>query len=127
MLTTEQSALLQEWRNTKDLLDFYKEHEAKLRPEVQAALFPNASEGTNTLEIGNGWKLKLVAKTNYKIQNDDGPIIQAIAEQTGAIKFEPKLSISAYKHLSAVHKAMIDEVLTTSPGMPTLMLEEPKV
>lgn len=125
MLTTEQSKTLEAWRYASHQLTNWKTQESELRQQLAEQLFPNAKEGTNTLEIGNGWKLKLVAKTNYKVTGDERAV-QNVHLQTNAIKMKPELSLAAYKLLSDAHKAIVDEVLTTSPGMPALELVEPK-
>jgi len=142
MLTVEQSALLTNWMEAKRSLEAVKEHEANLRHEILTSLFPDAADGVNTLDIGNGWKAKLTAKTNYKLDADKNKVADAenrianignegsfIAERL--FKWKAELSISEYKKLEDTEqqraiKGIVDSVLTTSPGMPTFEIVEPK-
>jgi len=131
--------ILQEWLDTKKLLDVAKDAEMKAREAVVAAFPFDASkeEGTQNIDLANGWKLKVVKKLNYKLDNTEdatdkaldklekmGPEGMFIAERL--VKWKPELSVSEYRKLSASFKAVIDTVLTTSPGAPTLELVEPK-
>jgi hypothetical protein len=105
--------------------------------------FPNANEGTNRIELNNGYALKCVAKLNYKIAapNDRIDAIEDEASKLGnegtflierVITWTPAFSKSEYNKLDPslpVHakvKALVDSVLEITPGAPALTLEEPK-
>jgi len=136
--------LLVHWREAKEALEKAKEAEMFLRKRVVDFAFdPNKQSGTENVDLGNGYKLKAVKKLNYGfIKNDenkldkaaidkalakiekDGAVGELIAERL--VKWTPDLSLSEYKLLSDKHKAIIDSVIVTTEGSPTLEIVEPK-
>ena len=136
--------LLVHWQEAKEALEKAKEAEMFLRKKVVDFAFdPNKQSGTENVDLGNGYKLKAVKKLNYGfIKNaenklDKAAIDKALAkiEKDGAVgeliaerlvKWTPDLSLSEYKLLSDKHKAIIDSVIVTSDGSPTLEIVEPK-
>ena len=63
--------LLLRWAELKTELEKAKTLEIELRKFIVKREFPNAKEGTNKLELGNGYKLKAEIKYNYKIDNEN--------------------------------------------------------
>lgn len=137
--TTDRDALIMEWNEAKSALDAAKEKESELRKRMVDECFPHNpdSEGTENLELGEGWKLKTVFKQNRRLGNKNGETDKALTkiEKMGAegeiiadrlVKWEPKLSLSEYKKLPAKMKKIIDDVITTAPGTPTVSLVPPK-
>lgn len=134
----ERDALLLRWQNAKNALELAKETELELRNEIVAGVFdPTKEEGTETFELGNGYKIKAVKKLNYTLNNEDDAVDRALTkiEKLGAegkfiadrlVKWKPDLSISEYRQLGDKYKKHIDEVLTVKPGTPSLTLIEPK-
>lgn len=136
--------LLVSWQEAKEALEKAKEAEMFLRKKVVDFAFdPNKQSGTENVDLGNGYKLKAVKKLNYGfIKNaenklDKAAIDKALAkiEKDGAVgeliaerlvKWTPDLSLSEYKLLSEKHKTIIDSVIVTSEGSPTLEIVEPK-
>ncbi len=59
--------LLMAWQASKDALTKAKEAELDLRKYVVSRAFPAPKEGVNTLELGEGYKLKASVKFNYKM------------------------------------------------------------
>jgi hypothetical protein len=127
------------WQVSKKALEAAKETEAALRNELFAITFPAGLVGTDNYELGQGYKLKGVGKINYNLNNKDGATEKALGvlETLGnegtfiaerLVSWKPTLSVTEYKSLSAdsPYKRIIDAVLTTSPGLPTLELVEPK-
>ena len=111
--------------------------------EVMAACFPEAEVGTNTLELGRGYKLKGVRKLNHNLANGEGQldaVLDSITKMGNEgtfiaerlVGWTPKLSISEYKKLEGsdpIHKKIkdaIDGVLTITDGTPTLEVIVPK-
>jgi len=136
--------LLISWQEAKEVLEKAKEAEMFLRKRVVDFAFdPNKQSGTENVELGNGYKLKAVKTLRYGfIKNaenklDKAAIDKALAkiEKDGAVgeliaerlvKWTPDLSLSEYKLLSDKHKAIIDSVIVTTEGSPTLEIVEPK-
>ncbi len=133
---SERDSLLLKWQNAQKELEKVKAVELELRNEVVAMCFPShKDEGTENVELGNGYKLKAVFKQNYTLDKekiDDaltaiesmGPEGQFISERL--VKFEPKLQVREYKELDSRFKVIVDEALTIKPGTPSLEIVEPK-
>lgn len=129
--------LILKWNETKKELDRLKAEEIQLRSAVVALSFTDVDkEGTQNLELGQGYKLKCIFKTNYSFTDKDA-LEKALSkiEKLGAegeyiaerlVKFKPELSISEYKKLDNKYLKIINEVIVTKPGTPTLELVEPK-
>lgn len=125
---------LQEWNEAKHDADEAIARERELRKIAFGLAFPEPKEGTNTLELGAGWKCKGIYKINYTLdQKRVFETRQQIALNCGEsvmdtlFKVKITLSESAYKKLSDNKaKALIDEILTTKEGAPTLEIIPPK-
>lgn len=141
--TTERDRLLLDWQSKKDALEIAKEEEMKLRKECVALLGdPDKKSGTENVELGAGYKAKMVKKINYGfVQKDnktdknaienalqkieaDGDVGVLIAERL--VKWTPALGLTEYNQLSDKHKKIIDKVIVTTEGAPTLEIVEPK-
>lgn len=139
--------LLTQWQNSKTALEAAKEAEMSLRKECVAFCFdPNKKKGTERIDLGNGWQAKAVKKINYgwikngagddekvdkvAIENAlceieaDGPVGALIASRL--VKWTPDLSMTEYGQLPPKFKAIIDRVIVTSDGAPTLEIVAPK-
>ncbi len=128
--------LLMHWKKIKNQAEALKIAEADLRKYIVKRMFPNAKEGTNNHELGNGYKLKAEIKYNYKIDNEKidsvlakiatiGNEGQIVAERL--IRWAPSLSLTEYRNiLNQDIKKKIDSVLTITDAMPTLSIVEPK-
>lgn len=69
LLTQDQ--VLFTWQQLKEQLAKAKEAELEYRKYVVKRAFPQATEGTNTVELNNGYALKAVVKHNYKLLNNE--------------------------------------------------------
>lgn len=139
----ERDRRLAVWDEAKKVLEAAKTSEMEARKAVADYCFPNPKEGTNRIELNNGYALKCVAKLNYKIAAPNDRI-DAIEDEAGklgnegtflierVITWTPAFSKSEYNKLDTnlpVHakiKALVDSVLEITPGAPALTLEEPK-
>lgn len=143
MLISQRDQDIMAWQEAEKALNAAKEKEMTLRTKVMAECFPNAEVGTNTLELGKGYKIKGVRKLNYNLANGQGETEAAldaisklgnegqfIAERL--VGWTPKLSLTEYKKLEATNpthakiKELIDAVLTVTDGAPTLEVVPPK-
>lgn len=139
--TATRDAKILAWQDSVKALAAAKEAEAALRKEVLSECYgfnPEAlREGTENVELGNGYKLKAVFKISYSLNNAEdgvdkalsklekaGPEGQFIAERL--VRWKPELSVSEYKKLDAKYKKVIDEVLVTKEATPSLELVAPK-
>lgn len=128
-------SLIMFWKKTKEEADQKKEFEMTLRKEVVKRLFPNKSEGTNTIELGNGYQLKCVIKQSYKIDNKNvDSILDEIAKAGNEgsfiaerlVTWSASLSLTEYRELDPKYKLIFDKVLTINDAAPVLEIREPK-
>lgn len=141
-----QDQLLMKHVALKQALEQAKEAEMDLRKYIVNRAFPQKQEGTNTLELGNGYELKATVKFNYKLADNDTveKTLDAIAA-TGnqgsfiaerLVGWTPNFHLTEYRKLqedaaiSAEAKAILELVnvmLTITDAAPTLTVKEPKV
>lgn len=131
------------WDHAKKALDAAKALESSLRQEVLKDFYDfggesDLREGTENLELGNGYKLKATFKLSRKLENknhETEEALRAIAETFGKpgklyaerlVKWSPELSVSEYKKLPNAIRAVIDEALTSKAATPSLEIVEPK-
>lgn len=140
----KRDAMLLQWDNAKVALEQAKELEMQLRKAVVDFAFdPNKQSGTERIELGNGYEAKAVKKLNFGfIKNEegkldkaaidkalskiekDGPVGVLIADRL--VKWTPALSMTEYNQLDPKYKKIIDEVIETTEGAPTLEIIAPK-
>lgn len=139
--TATRDAKILGWQDSVKALAAAKEAEATLRKEVLADCYGFNSEalreGTENIELGNGYKLKAVFKISYTLNNAEDGVDKALSklEKAGPegafiaerlVRWKPELSVSEYKKLDAKYKKFIDEVLVTKEATPSLELVAPK-
>lgn len=136
--------LLMAWDASKKALDTAKETEMELRKVCAAYIFPDAKKGTNRVELGQGYAVKMVRNVDYsfagKTREEIAAAETAVANlgNEGAFladrlfKWSCEPSVSEYGKLDMSNpthvkiKAELDKVITTKDGAPTLTIEEPK-
>lgn len=136
--------VLLQWETAKQELEAAKAREMDLRKQCVAIGFdPDKKSGTERVELGGGYEAKAVKKINYGFVKNpegktdkraidaalskieaDGEVGMMIAERL--IKWTPDLSLTEYKQLPAKYKPIIDAVIVTSDGAPTLEIIPPK-
>lgn len=109
--------LIEHWLEVKAEMDAAKELERELRMKIADELFPHAIEGASNMFVGD-YKLKLTAKLNRKLDLEALETMDLSEEEEACIKRTPTLNLTAYKLLD--DKAILDECLVTTPGLPTL-------
>jgi hypothetical protein len=140
----KRDAALAKWEASKVALDTAKADEMKARKTAfQFAFGGEAKEGTNRVELNNGYALKGVRKVNYKIAASNEAVDRAedLMPTLGneatflferIIVWTPDFSKSEYNKLDTGNpthravKAEIDKLIETSDGAPTLEIEAPK-
>ena len=141
---TERDRRLLVWQTAKSDLEIAKEREMSLRIlAVDFMADPEKVGKTDNVDLGNGYKAKMkipliysfvknkdekidkarIEKALSKIESD-GDAGELIAERL--VKWAPSLSLTEYNQLSERHLKIINEVLITSEGTPTLEIVEPK-
>ncbi len=118
--------LLQKWFKEKDELSKLKFIEHTHRGQLADFYFPSPVVGTNRLDLGGGFDLKLVAGLDYKV--DEAALDNVTAAQIKKLKlpwddlfvYKPSLSLRAYNALSSEQKAFVDTLLDIKPKSPQL-------
>lgn len=140
----ERDKLLKAWEDSKVQLELAKAAEMDLRKAfVKFAFSVDKLEGTERIPLHNGYEAKAVKKLNYVLVSPvEGVAVvdavdQALTEIESMapegkfiaerlIKWSCDLSISEYRGLDAKFKAVIDKVIETREGAPTLEIVPPK-
>jgi hypothetical protein len=133
-MTPEQIAKLEEWRAAKANADAVKsivQKEQQLRKEIFELFFPEPKEGTNTLELPEGWKLKGVFKLTRNIDEAALSTVTEHLREIGVnadtlVQWKPSLKLATYKELTAEQRNLMDEAIVCKPGSPTVELVAPK-
>lgn len=66
-----QDQCIMHWQSLKDALAAAKDAEMEMRKYVVSRAFPDAKEGMNNMDLGNGYTLKAGVKFNYKLPDND--------------------------------------------------------
>lgn len=119
------------WKSLKDQLATIKDQEIALRSEIFKEVFVHPTEGTNTADLPEGWKLKGTYKLNRKL---DESALPAILEQLRKKKvntdqiilYKPTLDTRAYRLMEPDMRHLLEKAMVIEPGAPTLELVEPK-
>ena len=129
------------WDHAKKALDAAKVLESSLRQEVLKDFYDfggdsDLREGTENLELGNGYKLKATFKLSRKLENKNGETQNALDKianfENGIlyaerlVKWSPELSVSEYKKLPTEIRQVIDSCVTSKAATPSLEIVEPK-
>lgn len=147
-MTPEQSEKIYTWRIAQQQAKAASENEIKLRREIVREMFTaDKVEGTETIELINGWGLKAEKKLNYKVANGEemdafetfidklkgGPELYEqlfrwkaeLSVKTFKAQFEFFRNLITEKQRIAFDKLFAD-VLIITPGTPSLEIIEPK-
>ena len=126
--------LLSKWHEAQESLKQAKEAEADLRRAVISEFFsqvPEDAEGTFSLPIGGGFKLKSQYKLTRKVNTDALDEMREQIEATGVkldevIHWTPVLRMAAYNTLTLDQRQVFDEVIESKQSIPALKIEAPK-
>lgn len=140
----ERDRLLVDWQAKKAALETAKEQEMEARKLAVMFMHDPAKSGTTeNVELGGGYKATMKVPVRYGfIQNAEGKTDKARIEKALSkiekdgeageliaerlVKWTPELSLTEYKQLPDKYRKIIDDVIITSEGTPTLEIKEPK-
>lgn len=103
--------------------------------ELVGKFFAGAPEGTSTVELGGGYKLKAGIKYNYRLDPDQtakalDKIIQAdpAGKMLAArlVKWAPELRVGEWRKLPEKLAKIIAGAISVSPATPSLELVAPE-
>lgn len=137
--------VLMAWDAMKKNIAALQEEEKQMRAYIVKRAFPNAAEGTNTLELGNGYQLKAGVKFNYNLDRDNDKVWDALDQiakigNKGSfiadrlVSWKPSFLLTEYRTLCDENateeekqiRKIIEGVLTITEATPTLEIKEPK-
>lgn len=137
----DRDALILDWQAKRVQLEALKEAELIARNKVVGHLFEEYTdkEGTENIDIGGGYKLKLVFAQNFNVPSAEGgkAVKEVIAqlEKLGddgkfiaerLFKWKPEVSKTEYKALPPSMKRIANKVITTKAAQPTIEIIAPK-
>ena len=136
-----QDELLLKWDALKADLAKAKEAEMEMRKYIVSRAFPDKHEGTNILELGNGYELKAGIKFNYSLADNKtvencldrialiGNQGSFIAERL--VSWKPSFLLTEYRNLQEQEKdgdstakavlTIVHEMLTIKDAAPSLI------
>ncbi len=115
------------WQELKIAIHELQGEERALREGLCNGVFPNPTEGTNTYELPDGRKLKGVFKINRTVDEEGLKNLKLTPTQLAAtFRTKHDVRIAAYKALDPEAKKVIDSVVMSKPGLPTLSVVEAK-
>ncbi len=131
------------WQRSQHDLKIAKENEMEWRRYVIKRAFPEAKEGTNTTELGNGYALKAVVKYNYKLLPNE--VVEHCLERISKIgnqgsfiadrlvSWTPNFLLTEYRSLQEEDTEeaksilkIVNEMLIINEAAPTLEIKEPR-
>lgn len=133
------------WQHAKDTLDAIKEEEMSWRKYVVKRAFPDAQEGMNKQELGQGYELKASVKFNYRLADNNTveKTLDDIAKignrgvfiADRLVSWHPSFLLTEYRELQEQAKdsdeaqailAKVGEMLVVTEAAPTLEIKAPK-
>lgn len=113
------------WQELTIAIKELQGQERALREGLFQGAFPDPKEGTNTMELPDGRKLKGVYKINRIV--DEEALTQFTPNQMKRFfRIKHSLRISVYKELDAAETKLVDQAVVSKPGLPTLSIAEAK-
>jgi len=140
-LPPDRAQQLKRWRELSTQLGTIKNEESQLRTRLVLDNF-NAEklEGSETIDIGWGWRLKATKDLNVTATNESQQteaLLQAIAgfdpdAAQNLIRWKPEVNMKVYREMLAIAegdpilRGLLAAAITVKPGMPQLEMIEPK-
>lgn len=122
---------IERWYIVQEQLSKLKNEEQLLRQKIFNGMFPDPKEGTNSVDLADGFVIKGKRVINRTV--DEAAFKSSIEElaKNGIatdqiVKFKPELVIKEYRTLTDKQRSLFDFVLIIKDGMPGLEIMQPK-
>ena len=133
-MISEHFDLLQQWVKAEEEAKAVKPIIAKelaLRKKVFTSFLAEPKEGTNYVELSNGWRLKLTHKLNRTVDEAALPAVADLLKSKGVsidtlVDYKPSLKLAVYRELADENKHLFDQALIMKPSTPTVEMVPPK-
>lgn len=117
---------LQEWYIQKSALNKAKQEEHLKRVRIAGFYFPSPREGTNRIDLGLGFDLKLDHKLNYSV--DEADLDNVAADKIKELQlpweelfdYKPQLNIKTYRNLTDEQRLFVQSIITIKEGSPQM-------
>lgn len=118
------------WQLQRKIVELYKQ-EIVLRQMIVGTLFAKPKEGTNKMDIGNGYTLVADCKINRTVDEATykaalPALRKAKVKVDDLVQYKPSLSTKVYRQLTAEQRKIVDKVITAKPGTPSLTIRAPE-
>lgn len=125
--TDELQALLKKWDVLRKKVAAAEEEEKALRKTIAGLAFPKPKEGTNNLNLANGFVLEIDHKINRTVDRAALDTFKDTLESneidiSALIREKPELRVGEYKKLSDKQRMIFDNCLTIKEGMPGMKI-----
>lgn len=131
---TQQDLFL--WYEMQEQLKKLKAAEMLLRQKIYKGKFPSAyagekgTEGTNSLDLGDGYVLKAKRTIDRKVDPGSLVAIRSKFEELNIVegalfKYTPELILKTYRGLTEQQMHLIDQALIIKDGSPSLEIVLP--
>lgn len=122
---------LMSWYEIKQKLDKLKYEESVLRKKLFSDFFVNPKEGTNKMQLEDGYVLNAQHVINRKIDEAALDSLKPALEAEGivvdnVVRWKPEVNIGVYRKLSDEDRKKFDTVLIITDGSPQMSIVKPK-
>ena len=115
--------IIMEWENAKKAFDVWKAEEMRLRLEIHKDAFnARKTPGTENIELGNGYKLRLTAKQTVKVDSREAAetILSILPDHYhDLIRWKAEVSQSVLNKLPAELRNEVENHITITTATPT--------
>lgn len=128
MLDKNALAYINNWKILVESLADLKEQEISMRKIIAANLFKDLSEGSKTIDLGDGFKLNCVKKYNMTLDEASLSLIIDTLEAEGVnvsrlIKHKPEVVKSEYNKLNEEQCGIFSRCLIIKEALPSLKIK----
>ena len=112
-----------EYNAIKSALTMLKKQESEMRIEILESVFDSSYIGTVNTTVGD-WAVKGSFKNNYRLDGDEvgHNYDDMTEEEQECVNFKPTLVMKKYNALEP--GSLLEQCITISPAMPTLVIKE---
>jgi len=123
--------LIEQWRQANELLATAKSNEMKLRKQLYADAFESTeTEGSHHKLLDKDWTLSITVPYTRSLDQSKMPEVLKALKKAKApeslIRVKYELSLDDYRKVPPEIASIVDNVLTTKPGTPSMKLTPPK-
>lgn len=120
-----------QWAAVNKQIGVLKATEMLLRMKIFRTMFPTPIEGTNSVNLTEGWVLKAKYPITRKVLEDvlvarTKEFKEAGLKLNDLIVRKPELAVAEYRKLTAEELKLFDQALEIKPGTPALEIVLPK-